>query len=254
MKAFVFLAAAMIALVVLVSAQDQPQVTQRSSPAPQNRANVGPTAVASSQPSRENAAGPGEVITVPAGTKIPLTLKQGITTKNAHPGDGVYAQTAFPITMNDQIVIPPGTFVQGEIRRVQRPGKVKGRAELQMSFTSMIFPNGYTLMLPGAVQGTPGDANTAGVKDKEGTIQGDSSKGKDAATIVGTAIPGAGIGAIAGDGKGAAVGALSGGALGLATVLLTRGPEIQLGVGESIEMVLERSITIDQAKAHRPAQ
>ena len=255
MKAFVVLAAAMIAIAVLVSAQDQPQLTQRSSPAPQSRANVGPTAVASSQPSRENAnADAGEAITVPAGTKIPLTLKQGITTKNAHPGDGVYAQTAFPITMNDQIVIPPGTFVQGEVRRVQRPGKVKGRAELQMSFTSMIFPNGYTLMLPGAVQGTPGDANTAGVKDKEGTIQGDSSKGKDVGTIVANTIPGAGIGAIAGDGKGAAIGALSGGALGLATVLLTRGPEIQLGVGESIEMVLERSITIDQAKAHRPAQ
>ena len=55
---------------------------------------------------------------------------------------------------------------------MQRPGKVKGRAELQMNFTSMIFPNGYTLVLPGAVQGTPGIAGTAGVKDKEGTIRG----------------------------------------------------------------------------------
>ncbi len=166
----------------------------------------------------------------------------------------MYAQTSFPITLNDHIAIPPGTFVQGEIRRVQRPGKVKGRAELQMNFTSMIFPNGYTLMLPGAVQGTPGDPGTAGVKDKEGTIQGDSSKGKDVGTIVGAAIPGAGIGAIAGEGKGAAIGAASGGILGLATVLLTRGPEIQLGVGDSIEMVLERSLTIEQTKVKRVAQ
>jgi type IV secretion system protein VirB10 len=181
-------------------------------------------------------------------------MKQGLTTKNARPGDPVYAQTSFPIVMNDHIVIPPGTFVQGEIRRVQRPGKVKGRAELQMSFTSMIFPNGYTLLLPGAVQGTPGDQNTAGVKDKEGTIQGEGSKGKDAGTIVGTAVPGAGIGAIAGGAKGAGIGALSGGALGLATVLLTRGPEINLAVGDSIEMVLERSITIDQVKVRRAAQ
>ena len=198
----------------------------------------------------ENAsAGAGEVITVPAGTKIPLTLKQGITTKNAHAGDPVYAQTSFPITTNDQIVIPPGTFVQGEIRRVQRPGRVKGRAELQMNFTSMIFPNGYTLCCPAQCKARREMQTPHGVKDKEGTIEGDSSKGKDVGTIVGTAIPGAGIGAIAGQsGKGAAVGALSGGALGLATVLLTRGPEIQLGVGDSIEMVLERSITIDQAK------
>ena len=199
-------------------------------------------------------AAPDKTITVPSGTRVPLTMKQGLTTKNAKPGDPVYAQTAFPIVMNDRIVIPPGTFVQGEIRRVLRPGRVKGRAELQMSFTSMIFPNGYTLLLPGAVQGTPGDANTAGVKDKEGTIEGDSSKGKDVGTIVGTAIPGAGIGAIAGGGKAAGIGAASGGALGLATVLFTRGPEIQLGVGDSIEMVIERSLTIDETKVHRAAQ
>ncbi len=199
-------------------------------------------------------AAPDKTITVPSGTRVPLTMKQGLTTKNAKPGDPVYAQTAFPIVMNDRIVIPPGTFVQGEIRRVLRPGRVKGRAELQMSFTSMIFPNGYTLLLPGAVQGTPGDANTAGVKDKEGTIEGDSSKGKDVGTIVGTAIPGAGIGALAGGAKAAGIGAASGGALGLATVLFTRGPEIQLGVGDSIEMVIERSLTIDETKVHRAAQ
>ena len=66
----------------------------------------------------------------------------------------------------------------GEIRRVQRPGRVKGRAELQMSFTSMIFPNGYTILLPGAVQGTPGDPGDAWGQRQEGTIEGDSSKGR----------------------------------------------------------------------------
>jgi type IV secretion system protein VirB10 len=195
---------------------------------------------------------PVHFVTVPSGTKIPLTLKQGITTKSARPGDPVYAQTAFPVTQSDQIVIPAGTFVQGEVRRVVRPGRVKGRAELQMSFTSMIFPNGYTVMLPGAVQNTPG-SNSNTMKGTEGTIQGDSGKGKDAGTIVGATIPGAGIGAIADGGKGAAIGAASGGVLGLATVLLTRGPEVQLGTGDSVEMVLESSIELDPSKLHKPA-
>jgi len=264
MKARTVLYAAMIGFgPVLLTAQDEPQLTRRS---PSTQTQVPPNAVSagaktpqlkpggavSLQPADSNS--PDSTVTVPSGTRVPLILKQGITTKNAKVGDPVYAQTSFPITLNDQIVIPPGTFVQGEIRRVQRPGRVKGRAELQMNFTSMIFPNGYTIVLPGAVQGTPGDQNTAGVKDKEGTIQGDSSKGKDAGTIVGTAIPGAGIGAIADGSKAAGIGAASGGALGLATVLLTRGPEIQLGPGDSIEMVLERSITLDQSKAHRANQ
>jgi type IV secretion system protein VirB10 len=197
-------------------------------------------------------------ITVPAGTKVPLTLKQGITTKNAKEGDPVYAETAFPVTENDHMVIPAGTFVQGTIRRVQRPGHVKGRAQLQMSFTSLIFPNGYTVMLPGSVEGMPGSTDK-NVKGKEGTIEGQGSKAKDAATIARDAAAGAGIGAIAGSGsgstgKGAAAGAAGGGVIGLATVLLSRGPEIQLAPGDSIEMVLERTLVLDDVKAKRQAQ
>lgn len=222
------------------TSQDTPHLTPRA------------TAVQPSQPAAQPEPPPAVDVTVPAGTKIPLTLKQGINTKSARPGDPVYAQTAFPITQNDQIVIPAGTFVQGEVRRVVRPGRVKGRAELQMSFTSMIFPNGYTVLLPGAVQNTPGSKDNT-VNGKEGTIQGGSSKGKDAATIATATIPGAGIGAIADGGKGAGIGAAAGGVIGLATVLLTRGPEVQLGTGDSIEMILESSLELNPTKMHRPA-
>ena len=222
------------------TSQDTPHLAQRAN------------AVSQPQPQPESDPPAVTNLTVPAGTKIPLTLKQGITTKSARPGDPVYAQTAFPITQNDQILIPAGTFVQGEVRRVVRPGRVKGRAELQMSFTSMIFPNGYTVMLPGAVQNTPGSKDNT-VSGKEGTIQGPGGKGKDAATIAATTLPGAGIGAIADGGKGAAIGAGAGGVIGLATVLLTRGPEIQLGTGDSVEMILESSLDLNPAKMHRPA-
>jgi len=140
--------------------------------------------------------------------------------------------------------------VQGEVRQVVRPGRVKGRAELQMSFTSMIFPNGYTVMLPGAVQNTPGSTSNS-MKGTEGTIQGDSTKGKDVGTVVAATIPGAGIGALASGSKGAAIGAASGGVLGLATVLLTRGPEVTLGTGDSVEMILESNIELDPAQVHK---
>jgi hypothetical protein len=241
-------------------AQDErPQLTE---PKPQSTAAVGPTAVTPGQSQPQLTSGPAassengdalDSITVPAGKKIPLTLKQGITTKNAQVGDPVYAQTSIPIAMNNHIVIPAGTFVEGEITRVKRPGRVKGRGQLLINLNSMMFPNGYTIGLPGAVQGTPGNTGTNGVKDREGTIAGDSSKAKDVGTIVGLAIPGAGIGAISDQegGKGAAIGAATGGALGLATVLLTRGPEIELGAGTSVEMVLERSLTIEESKVNR---
>jgi type IV secretion system protein VirB10 len=219
------------------TSQDAPHLTSRSGAAPAAPAKPEPDP----QPS----------ITVAAGTKIPLTLKQGVNSKSARPGDPVYAQTAFPITQNNQIVIPAGTFVQGEVRSVVRPGRVKGRAQLQMSFTSMIFPNGYTIMLPGAVQNTPGSKDNT-VAGKEGTIQGPGGKGKDAGTIAATTIPGAGIGAIAGGAEGAGVGAATGGVIGLATVLLTRGPEVHLATGDSVEMILESSIDLNPVKLHQP--
>jgi hypothetical protein len=45
-------------------------------------------------------------VVIPAGTKVPLTLKQAISTKNAREGDPVYAETSFPFVANDRMLIP----------------------------------------------------------------------------------------------------------------------------------------------------
>src|SRR5580700_9063605 len=94
--------------------------------------------------------------TIPLGTKIPLLLKQAISTKNAREGDPVYAETAFPYVVNDRVIVPAGSYIQGKISRVERAGHGNGRAEILMHFTSIIYPSGYTVMLPGSVQNTPG--------------------------------------------------------------------------------------------------
>src|ERR1700730_16056540 len=91
------------------------------------------------------------MLTIPAGTRIPLSLKQAISTKTAKDGDPVYAETAFPFVLNERVVVPAGTYIQGKIERTQRGGHVKGRAEVLIHFTSMIYPNGYTVMLGGSV-------------------------------------------------------------------------------------------------------
>jgi hypothetical protein len=52
---------------------------------------------------------------LPAGTRLPLMLQAGITTRTAKPGDAVYFQTTFPIAQDNRVVIPMGTFVRGEL-------------------------------------------------------------------------------------------------------------------------------------------
>ena len=42
-------------------------------------------------------------LTIPAGTRVPLSLKQAISTKTAREGDPVYAETTFPYVVNDHI-------------------------------------------------------------------------------------------------------------------------------------------------------
>jgi hypothetical protein len=187
-------------------------------------------------------------VTIPAGTKIPLSLKQAISTKNAHEGDAVYAETAFPFVVDDRVVVPAGSYVQGKIAHVERAGHGKGRAEILMHFTSIIYPSGYTVMLPGSVENTPG-ADNKSVKDSEGTIQQDKDTGKrveDAAKggVYGT-LGGATAGGLAGGLNGARVGAGVGAAAGVAWALLKRGGDVKLDVGTSIEMEIQRPVSLD---------
>lgn len=187
---------------------------------------------------------------LPAGTRVLLHLTAPINTKNARPGDDVFAETAFPVTQNDRIVIPPGTYVKGTISEVRRPGRVHGRAQVLIHFNRMIFPSGYTLYLPGAVENVPGSDNQH-IKDKEGTIEQNGEKGKDVKTVATTAGGGAAIGAIAGGGKGAGIGAGAGGVAGLLVTLLSRGSDIHLPAGTSVDMVLERPLTIEADRIYR---
>ena len=117
---------------------------------------------------------------VPTGTKLPLILHNAITTRNAHPGDPLYLETLFPIVLNNKILIPAGSYVQGEIVDAKRPGKVKGRGEMQIKLNTMILPNGYTVNF----NAVPTNAGTGGDEsvDKEGKIQGDTDKTTDAGT------------------------------------------------------------------------
>jgi len=185
---------------------------------------------------------------IPAGTKIPLLLKQAISTKNAREGDAVYAETAFPFVVNDRILIPAGTYIQGKIVHTEHAGRSKKRAEMLIHFTSMIYPTGYTVMLPGSVDNTPG-ADSSGVKDKEGTIQQDKDTGKRIEDAAKGAAVGGTVGSIgglaAGGLNGARYGGLAGLAGGVAWALLKHGPELKLDVGTSLEMEVQRDIPVD---------
>lgn len=206
-----------------------------------------PPATAPTPPPAPSAAS-GKYITVPSGTRIGVTLENGISTASAKPGDSVYFRTSFPITQDNKVVVPVGAYLRGEVTESKRAGHVKGRGELRIRLNTLILPNGYTVDLNAEPHST--DSGSGTKTDSEGKITGPGGKGKDAETIATTTAAGAGIGAIAGGGKGAGIGAGIGGVAGLAAVLLTRGPEAQLPRGSSMDLMLERDLRLDADQIH----
>lgn len=110
-----------------------------------------PAARAQEMPSSTQGAAPSDTYTqsivIPAGTRIPLSLSSPIAAKAARPGFPVRAVSGFPVTVGLHVVIPSGSYFEGMIDKVKRGGPA-GRV-VQMHFTQIVYPNGYTMGMDG---------------------------------------------------------------------------------------------------------
>ena len=123
-------------------------------------------------------AGTAASVAVPAGTRIALVLTQPIQTRYLHRGDDIYAQIVSPVTAGNDVVIPPGTFVQGKVDKLARRG---GRGELYLQSMSITFPDGYTTPIAGPIT----------LESDDGYALKDPGKGRIIGSI---ALPAAGLG------------------------------------------------------------
>jgi len=223
------------------------------------RSSAGPAAqpAAPAQPEAEpvglaNTAPERKTYTVPAGTKVLLELRSAINTKSAKPGDGVYLSSTFPVVVGNRVMIPTGVYVQGIVDRVQRGG-LKTKAQLDMHFTSIIFPNGSVVEIPGVVDSVPGSKDQTVKNNDEGTIEQNGHKGRNAGQAAEIALPtGAGVGTIGGAASGHPIeGGLAGIGAGLATVglvsLFTRNADLDIPRGTQVEMVFQRPLALEEA-------
>jgi len=216
------------------------QAPSGQTPAPAQPSSAATDSASPAKPQPKN-------LIVPTGTRLPLILHNAVTTRNAKPGDPIYLETLFPVVIDNRILIPAGSYVQGEILEAKRPGKVKGTGEIRLRLNSMILPNGYAVDF----NAIPTNAGTGGNEstDKEGTMHGDTDKGDDVGTVLKTTGIGAGVGGIATQSaKGAGIGAGAGAAVGLAAVLLTRGPELELPRGTTVDVILDRTVYLDASR------
>ena len=161
------------------------------------------------------------IITVPAGTALPLELTTAVSTETASVEMPVTARLRRAVTIDGVTVLPAGATVNGEVSEVDRPGRVQGRARLALRFTSVTI-----------------DGRREEIRSNPVTFEGEQTKGEDATKIGAGAGIGAIVGGIIGGGDGAAKGAAIGGAAGTGAVLATRGRDVALAPGADITATL----------------
>ncbi|HEY4086854.1 MAG TPA: hypothetical protein VGM43_12995 [Bryobacteraceae bacterium] len=187
---------------------------------------------------------PNEYI-VPAGTHILLRLTNAVNTKSTVAGDRIYLETAVPVFINGHLIIPQGSYVNGRVADSKSSGRVKGKAELALEYDSIIL---RTTGISRDLRSRPDSVDTVGNLNKsEGKIEAESSKGEDAGRVARTTAIGAGagtmIGAAAGHvGAGAGLGAAGGAVAGLASVFGSRGKQVVLPAGTTMDMALDRDL------------
>jgi len=133
------------------------------------------------------------------------------------------------------------------VTRSTRSGRVKGTAELSMRIDTLTLASGRVIKLaPPSLASVDSDGTDQKVAGKEGEIKQGTSHGEDAAKIATTAGAGAMIGGIADHSwHGAGIGAGVGSGVGLATVLLTRGHEVELKQGSTVDVVFDRGVPVE---------
>jgi len=94
-------------------------------------------------------------ITIPPGTRISMVLSQAISIKHARPGDIVNLQTSFPVVAENQMAIPPGTYVRAVIDKITRRDKSRAVMAMRLRAVDIIFANGYTVIISAPVSIDP---------------------------------------------------------------------------------------------------
>jgi hypothetical protein len=183
---------------------------------------------------------------IPQGAHVLLRMENSLSTRTAQEGDYVYLRTAVPITNANEIAVPEGSYVQGVVTEAKHSGRVKRRAQLAIRLETLTLASGKVYKFTPHLSAVDSGETGQKVVGAENAVEQAPGKGQDAQRIAILAGTGAGIGGLATESwKGAGIGAGVGSAVGLATVLLTRGKEVELRHGSTLDVVFDRPVSLE---------
>jgi len=169
-------------------------------------------------------------IVIPTDTELILELVDELSTERNKEGDKFTARIVSPMEMN-------GALVEGKISKIQKPGRIKRRSEMLLTFDRIVLTEGrwgnFNAILTEVL---PVKNDNVKRVDTEGTVEGKSSVKGDITKVSGATGAGALVGVIAGGPVGAAVGAGIGAAFGVGAVVVERGKHIRLSKAQQLRI------------------
>lgn len=187
-----------------------------------------------------------DVISIPAGTHVPMTIVRAPQESQAHEGAKVYLRTRGALRADGGLMIPARTLVVGTL--AENPGVSPANSTMSIRLRTIVLPNDVRLPISGHVVGTVGGVKgvSASAVQANPVAALSGLTPEQIAMISGFALVGAEIGqAVGKNQKGAVVGSLVGGGIGLATVLAMNGTRLSLRAGSNVDAVLEEPLALD---------
>jgi hypothetical protein len=161
-------------------------------------------------------------IVIPRDMELIIELQTDLSTGKNKPGDRFTAKVVSPAEVE-------GAIIEGRIDKIVRPGRIKRRSELSLTFDRLVMSeNRWGNIAATLTEVLPIKGDNVKMVDPEGTAIGKSSIKSDTIKVGAATGTGTVIGAVAGGPVGAAVGAGVGAAFGVGAVVIQRGKDVNL--------------------------
>jgi hypothetical protein len=190
-----------------------------------------------------------DLLTVPAGTHVAMTIVRAPQEAQAKEGDRVYLRLRAPLHLDPHTVIPARTLVVGVL--TNSPGfggfgmNSTGHNGMSLRLQTVVLPHNYRVPVFGRVEGTFGGTKDSGRPlSASNPVAGFSPE--QLAAVGSFALVGGEIGRAMGKNpRDSMVGTLIGAGIGVATILAVNNSRARLDAGNNVEAVLERPLAID---------
>lgn len=194
----------------------------------------------------------GRVSYVPTGTIVDATLTSPIDSAVSKPGDIFNANLYSPMFLNDNVVLPANTKLEGQVVGVDKGALAGKNGVISLRLTAAVTPDGVRYPLSAIVTA---DQTDKSVHEKQGELKGRTTSSSVKSGVVRTAAWTAGgtllgicFAPIVGGavGAGAIAGVATGGAVGLGSNLWRKGKDVKIPSGTRLRFALDQPMAMSQ--------